>query len=107
MDVLAVGAPTTEAVALIGLVVAAAAIVIVVRIRTSRKAPLDPEENLRLLLGPAGMAERDRNRAASDAAWNAEFREHILKAIGKHRSEGNIAEAEKLEAYARSKGIRL
>jgi hypothetical protein len=51
-------------------------IAVALTVRMSRKRPVDPEENLRLLLGPRGMAERDRNRAAAEEKREAELLEY-------------------------------
>lgn len=71
-------------------------------IRLARKPPIDPEENLKLLLGPRGMAVRDYNRAAAESNHNARMLEAVTKAADARRAEGNLQEAEKLDAYART-----
>jgi hypothetical protein len=43
-------------------ILASAGIAIAFMVRKARKRPVDHEEQLRLLIGPRGMAERDRNR---------------------------------------------
>lgn len=81
----------------VGMLVGIAAIVV----RKSRKPqPEDPEAKLRELIGPQGIAQRDRNRAETEAKNNAEILEGALKAAQKLRAEGDVAGAEKLEAYA-------
>lgn len=81
----------------VGMLVGIAAIVL----RKSRKPRAeDPEAGLRELIGPQGIAQRDRNRAEAEAKGNAEVLEGALKAAQKLRAEGDIAGAEKLEAYA-------
>jgi hypothetical protein len=56
-------------------ILAVAVIAVALMVRKSRKRPVDPEENLRLLLGPRGMAARDRNRAAAQEKWDTELSE--------------------------------
>lgn len=88
----------------VGMLVGIAAIVM----RKSRKAPVDPEARLKELIGEKGIAERDRNRAEAEKKANAEILEGALKAAKKLRAEGDIAGAEKLEAYAetiRARGL--
>lgn len=69
--------------------------------RKSRAAePEDPGAGLRELIGPQGIAQRDRNRAEAEKKGNAEILDGALKAAQKLRAEGDIAGAEKLEAYA-------
>lgn len=80
----------------VGMLVGIAAMV--VRNRKSRTG--DPEAGLRELIGPQGIAERDRNRAKAEAKNNAELLDGALKAAQKLRAEGDIAGAQKLEAYA-------
>lgn len=81
----------------VGMLVGIAAIVM----RKSRKnQPEDPEAKLREFIGPSGIALRDRNRAEFERKSNAELLEGALKAAKKLRAEGDIAGAEKLEAYA-------
>jgi hypothetical protein len=92
VDVVTVG---VAGLALVGLAVA----FLVFR---SRRRPLDPEERLRLLVGPAGMAAGERNRQASDRKWQAELLESVTKAAGKRRAEGDIPGAQKLEEYAQT-----
>jgi hypothetical protein len=67
-----------------------------------RKPPVDPEEGLRELLGPRGMAVRNYNVAASEAKHNTEMLEAVTNSASKQRELGNLQEAEKLEAYART-----
>lgn len=69
-------------------------------IRKARERPVDPEEQLRLLIGPRGMALRDRNRAASQEKWGAELLESVINAASRLRSEGDLQGAQKLEEYA-------
>ncbi|MCR4295820.1 MAG: hypothetical protein NUW21_09820 [Elusimicrobia bacterium] len=80
----------------VGMLVGIAAIVA----RKSRKSPPDPEAGLRELIGPRGMARSARNLAKAEAKANAEILEGALKAARKLRAEGDVAGAEKLEAYA-------
>lgn len=69
-------------------------------IRRKSAAAGDPEERLRELIGPHGMELRDRNRAEGDAKWDAELLESAAKSAKKLRDQGDLAGAEKLEAYA-------
>lgn len=81
----------------VGMLVGIAAIVA----RKSRKPRTeDPEARLKDLIGAQGIAQRDRNRAEAEKKGNAEILEGALKAARKLRAEGDIAGAEKLEAYA-------
>jgi hypothetical protein len=91
MDRMTVGAWTVGALA--GL---AAAVII----RRKNTPGPDPEAKLRELIGPEGMALRERNRAEGDAKWNAELLESVLGSARKLREKGDAAGAEKLEAYA-------
>lgn len=68
--------------------------------KTRKPRPEDPEAKLRELIGPSGIALRDRNRAEAERRTNAELLEGALKAAKKLRAEGDIAGAERLEAYA-------
>ena len=69
-------------------------------IRRKPAAPEDPEAKLKELIGPQGMALRDRNRAEGDAKWDAELLASVESSIKKLRERGDDAGAEKLEAYA-------
>jgi hypothetical protein len=80
----------------VGMLVGIAAIVV----RKSRKPQPDPEARLKDLIGSQGIAQRDRNRAEAEKKANAEILEGSLKAAQKLRAEGDVAGAEKLEAYA-------
>lgn len=88
----------------VGMLVGIAAIIV----RRARRPKPDPEANLRELIGPQGIAQRDRNRAEAEKKANAELLEGALQAARKLRAEGDIAGAEKLEAYAetiRARGL--
>lgn len=50
----------------VGILAIGVIIVVALMVRKSRQRPVDPEENLKLLLGPRGMALRDLNRAAGE-----------------------------------------
>ena len=75
-------------------------IVILVMARKANKSPPDPEERLKQLIGPQGMAQRDRNVAASQAKWDAELLDGVTKAINNARARGDHKEVQKLEEYA-------
>ncbi|MDP3544290.1 MAG: hypothetical protein Q8T11_17630 [Elusimicrobiota bacterium] len=64
------------------------------------KSPDDPEARLKELIGESGISQRDHNRAEAEKKANAEILEGALKAAQKLRAEGDVAGAEKLEAYA-------
>jgi len=91
MDVRTVGAWTVGALAGLG---------VALYIRKKNAAPEDPEEKLRELIGPQGMALRDKNREAADEKWDAELLASVEGSIRKLREAGDAAGAEKLEAYA-------
>ncbi|HEV7766647.1 MAG TPA: hypothetical protein VGQ76_16725 [Thermoanaerobaculia bacterium] len=76
-------------------------------IRNARKRPTDPEESIKLLLGPRGMAVRDYNQAATQANRSAQILEAVVKAANEQRAKGNIEEAQKLDAYARTVRARV
>lgn len=77
-----------------------AGLAVAIYIRRKNAAPADPEEKLRELIGPQGMALRDKNREAADAKWNAELLASVEGSIKKLRDAGDAAGADKLEAYA-------
>lgn len=77
-----------------------AGLAVAIYIRRTTKTEADPEEKLRELIGPQGMALRDRNRAEGDAKWDAELLASVESSIKKLREAGDAAGAEKLEAYA-------
>lgn len=56
-------------------ILAVAVIVVALIVRKSRKRPVDPDEKLRSLIGPRGIAERDRNRAAAQEKREADLLE--------------------------------
>jgi len=77
-----------------------AGLAVAIYIRRTTKTEPDPEENLRELIGPQGMALRDKNREAADGKWDAELLSSVEASIKKLREAGDAAGAEKLEAYA-------
>ena len=77
-------------------------VIIIVAMTRKAKPPADPEERLKELIGPQGMAQRDRNVAASQAKWDAELLEGVTKAINYARARGDLKETQKLEDYAQS-----
>ena len=91
MDALTVAAWTAGALAGLG---------VAFFIRRKSAAAEDPEAKLKELIGPQGMALRDRNRAEGDAKWDAELLESVMKSAKALREKGAVADAEKLEAYA-------
>ena len=52
-------------------------IAIALKFRKSRKRPVDPEANLKLLLGPRGMAQRERNRDEAEKKYDAQRQEYF------------------------------
>lgn len=93
MNGLTIGAWTVGALAGLGLALF---------IRKRSEAAEDPEGKLRELIGPEGMALRERNRAEGDAKWDAELLGSVLKSARALREKGDAAGAEKLEAYAKT-----
>ncbi|MBI2386634.1 MAG: hypothetical protein HYV14_11540 [Elusimicrobia bacterium] len=91
MDGRIVGAWTVGALAGLGLAL---------YFRRKNASPEDPEERLRELIGPQGMAMRGQNRAAADAKWDVELLASVESSIKSLREKGDAAGAEKLEAYA-------
>lgn len=77
-----------------------AGLAVAIYIRRTTKAEPDPEDKLRELIGPQGMALRERNRAEGDEKWDAELLASVEGSIRKLREAGDAAGAEKLEAYA-------
>lgn len=77
-----------------------AGLAVAIYIRRTTKTEADPEEKLRELIGPQGMALREKNREAADAKWDAELLASVEGSIKKLRESGDAAGAEKLEAYA-------
>jgi hypothetical protein len=54
-------------------ILAFAGIAVAFMVRNARKRPIDHEEQLRLLIGPRGMAQRDRNRNVAANKHDAEL----------------------------------
>ena len=77
-----------------------AGLAVAIYIRRKNAAPADPEEKLRELIGPQGMALRDKNRAPAEEMGAAEVRAAVECSSKKLRESGDAAGAEKLEAYA-------
>ncbi len=76
---------------------AVAGIVVAFMIGKARKRPRDPEENLRLLLGPRGMALRERNQAASQRKRDAELLEWVNNPATWPPAKPDLPGAQKLE----------
>lgn len=79
---------------------ALAGLAVALYVRRTAKTEPDPEEKLRELTGPEGMALRDKNRGAAGAKWDAELLASVEGSIKRLREAGDAAGAEKLEAYA-------
>lgn len=88
-------------------ILAFAGIAVAFMVRNARKRPVDHEEQLRLLIGPRGMAERDRNRNVAANKQDAEPLEAATKGASKARAEGDLHEAEKWDAIVLSVRARI
>jgi len=86
-------------------ILAFAGIAVAFMVRKSRKHPVDPEEQLRLLIRPRGMAQRDRNVAANKQ--DADLLEAVTKGASKAHAEGDLHEAEKWDAIVLSVRARI
>ena len=89
-----------DAVTTVG-VIAGGVVVLAVVVRKLQARRPSPEERYKELLGPAGLAAVERNRAASQAKWEAMRLDAATKAADNLRSEGNFAGAEQMDAYLR------
>jgi len=86
-------------------ILALAGLAVTFMVRRTRKRPVDPQEQLSLLIGPKGMAQRNRNAAANRT--DIELFEAATKGASKARAEGDFHEAEKWEAIVRSVRARI